>query len=113
MVTTLRAVRSKPVLPFSPIVLDEKMRQLHDLIDVIRSSSVPILLLGETGCGKEVIAEQIHGRSARAGAAFLRLDCAGLSESVVESELFGHGAARSPAPSSRIAGSSRWRTVEP
>jgi DNA-binding NtrC family response regulator len=66
------------------------MRQIHDLIEAIRNSSIPVLLLGETGCGKEVIAERIHARSMRAAQIFLRINCAGLSESVVESELFGH-----------------------
>jgi DNA-binding NtrC family response regulator len=47
-------------------------------------------LLGETGVGKEVLAEVVHRRSPRHGAPFLRLNCAALSETLLESELFGH-----------------------
>ena len=49
-----------------------------------------MLLLGETGVGKEVFAERLHERSARSSNPLLRLNCAALSESLVESELFGH-----------------------
>lgn len=74
----------------SSIVLDETMRELYCRIQQIGESSIPVLLLGETGCGKEVVAEWVHSCSGVAPRPFLRVNCAGLSESVVESELFGH-----------------------
>jgi two-component system, NtrC family, response regulator AtoC len=52
--------------------------------------SLPVLLLGETGVGKDVLARFIHERSRRASKAFIALNCAALSESLAESELFGH-----------------------
>jgi DNA-binding NtrC family response regulator len=66
------------------------MRELHHIAAEIRKSLIPVLLLGETGSGKEVLAEHIHARSIRGRRPFIRINCAGLSESVVESELFGH-----------------------
>ena len=56
----------------------------------IAPTPLPILLLGETGSGKEVAAEWVHRHSGRPPDRFLRLNCSALSESVVESELFGH-----------------------
>jgi two-component system, NtrC family, response regulator AtoC len=72
------------------ILVDPTMKDLHRIVDRVALGSISILLLGETGVGKEVIAEAIHHRSPRAGAPFVRLNCAALSEALVESELFGH-----------------------
>ncbi|HVT32900.1 MAG TPA: sigma-54-dependent Fis family transcriptional regulator [Rhodanobacteraceae bacterium] len=57
-------------------------------------ADIPILLHGETGTGKEVLARELHRRSQRAGAAFVAINCASLPESLIEAELFGyvHGA---------------------
>ena len=50
----------------------------------------PILLLGESGVGKEVIARYIHNKSSRRGKPFITINCSSLGESLIESELFGH-----------------------
>lgn len=60
------------------------------LVERIGSSDAPVLLQGETGVGKEVIARQLHARSRRAGRPFLKLNCAALPSELVESELFGY-----------------------
>jgi two-component system response regulator AtoC len=76
---------------FGPaVLLDKEMQRLYALATRAAQSDIPILILGETGVGKEVLAETIHQRSKRQGSAFLRLNCAALSESLLESELFGH-----------------------
>ncbi len=69
----------------SPIVL-EKL----EMIDRVAKTDSSVLILGESGVGKELFAEQIHLRSLRREAAFVRVNCAALPEGLLESELFGH-----------------------
>ena len=76
--------------PGDLVIADERMSALHDLVSRVAQADISVLLQGETGVGKEIIAEQIHRRSTRADKPFLRLNCAALSESLLESELFGH-----------------------
>ena len=74
-----------------PAVLQApSMMHLYELAALAASSDICALILGETGVGKEVLAEFLHRRSNRAQQTFLRLNCAALSESLLESELFGH-----------------------
>jgi two-component system, NtrC family, response regulator AtoC len=72
------------------IILDPTMQRLYALLDVIAPSPLNVLVFGETGTGKEVFAEAIHNGSTRADKPFLRVNCAALSGSLLESELFGH-----------------------
>ncbi len=74
----------------SAIIVDPTMQRLYALLDVIAPSPLNVLVLGETGTGKEVFAEAIHNGSRRALAPMLRINCAALSGSLLESELFGH-----------------------
>jgi DNA-binding NtrC family response regulator len=66
------------------------MQNLHRLAQQVASSDLSVLILGETGAGKEVLAETVHRLSPRAKGPFVRLHCAALSETLLESELFGH-----------------------
>jgi len=66
------------------------MARLDALVARVAPGNINVLLLGETGVGKEVLAERIHKLSPRASRSLLRLHCAALSESLLESELFGH-----------------------
>ncbi len=73
-----------------PVVRDPAMERLYGMVERIAPSELSVLLLGETGVGKEVIAQAIHESSARRNGPYLKLNCSALSENLVESELFGH-----------------------
>jgi len=72
------------------VVSDPAMAQAFDRARRVAQADTTVLLLGETGVGKEVVAEQIHRQSPRAQGPFVRLNCGALPESILESELFGH-----------------------
>jgi transcriptional regulator with PAS, ATPase and Fis domain len=74
----------------SRIVHDPAMHELYALVDRIAVGSINLLILGETGVGKELVAERLHARSRRRSKPFLRLNCAAVAESLLEAELFGY-----------------------
>jgi len=74
----------------SRILVDSEMKRVYDLAVRAAKSDIGVLILGETGVGKELLAETIHVNSRRVGGQFLRLNCVALSDSLLESELFGH-----------------------
>ena len=72
------------------IYRDEMMAHVVKLAQQIAPSDASVLITGESGTGKEVIARYVHGRSNRAKAPFISVNCAAIPENLLESELFGH-----------------------
>jgi two-component system response regulator AtoC len=69
---------------------DPAIKEIESLAEQIGWSGAPVLIQGETGSGKEVLARKLHTQSARANKPFLKLNCAALPPELVESELFGY-----------------------
>jgi DNA-binding NtrC family response regulator len=67
-----------------------EMRRIYPLCERLAASNVPVLIEGETGTGKEVLAEALHQKGGRAAGPFIVFDCTAVAPSLVESELFGH-----------------------
>ncbi len=79
-----------PAPPKTFVGSNQRMKQIQALITQIGWSEAPVLIQGETGSGKEVIARELHAQSPRAEKPFLKLNCAALPSELVESELFGY-----------------------
>src|SRR6187399_1501964 len=76
--------------PGQPVLVDPEMRRAYELLKRAAATEISVLLLGETGAGKEVMAETVHRWSLRSEGPFLKLNCAALTDTLLESELFGH-----------------------
>jgi len=72
------------------VVRDTAMQQVIQLADQVAPSDASILITGESGSGKEVIARYVHEKSRRTGRPFISVNCAAIPENLLESELFGH-----------------------
>jgi len=72
------------------VLIDPAMKRLYEVAARVARGTIGVLIIGETGAGKEVLAEYVHRQSPRAAAPLVRVNCAALSESLIESELFGH-----------------------
>ena len=73
-----------------PFIVGERSRPMWDLVDRVARAVLPVLVLGETGTGKEVVAMALHQRSARAEGPLRSVNCAAIPANLVESVLFGH-----------------------
>jgi two-component system response regulator AtoC len=88
----------------APSVPERSMARVWKLVELAGPSDLSILVLGETGVGKEVVAQKIHAVSPRSGRPMLAINCAALHESTLESELFGHEAGAFTAATSTKPG---------
>lgn len=72
------------------IGVSEQIKHLHTLIDKVAPCDARVLVTGENGTGKELVARWLHAKSERAGAPFVEVNCAAIPSELIESELFGH-----------------------
>jgi two-component system NtrC family response regulator len=76
--------------PGTLVHASQAMRDILSLVGRVATGDAKVLITGESGVGKDLIARDIHSRSARAARPFIAVNCAGLTETLLESELFGH-----------------------
>jgi DNA-binding NtrC family response regulator len=84
------ATRALRVGDRSIVVVDPTMQSLFALVERLSASDLPVLVSGETGAGKDVVAEALHAWSSRRGRRLVALNCAAVTDTLFESELFGH-----------------------
>jgi DNA-binding NtrC family response regulator/pSer/pThr/pTyr-binding forkhead associated (FHA) protein len=90
-IRTGRAITNPPArADVQPLILDPAMQRVYALVDKVADTAMTVLVVGETGVGKELVAEAIHRGSSRRAKVFVKLNCAALPETLLESELFGH-----------------------
>ncbi len=94
----------KPQWGAGAVWISPPMTKIKDLIEQIAETDVTVLIQGESGVGKEVIARAIHGRSLRKNKTFVKVNCAALPEQLLESELFGYEKGAFTGASSRKPG---------
>jgi len=74
----------------TPIFKSKPMQEIEELIDAMAPSDANVLIVGESGVGKEVIANAVHARGHRAGQPMVKLNCAAFPQTMIEGELFGY-----------------------
>jgi DNA-binding NtrC family response regulator len=81
---------AQPQSPDKPLVVSPKMRAIFETARRVADAEIPVLIYGETGTGKEVLARTIHGASKRRRKPLRCINCAAIPETLIESALFGH-----------------------
>ena len=87
---TLRGELRNRIMPDKIKGNSSKMNEVFSLIESVATTDATVLIRGESGVGKELVADAIHYNSLRKGKPFIKVNCAALPESLIESELFGH-----------------------
>jgi two-component system, NtrC family, response regulator HydG len=100
---SLKRALGEKYAPSKLVAESDGMREVKALVERVADAGVAVLLTGETGTGKGLVARVLHGLGPRASAPFVSLNCAAVPETLLESELFGHveGAAPGAVPTRR------------
>jgi two-component system, NtrC family, nitrogen regulation response regulator NtrX len=86
----VESLRTETLSRYQMVGTSAPMQRLYEMIDRVAPSKASILILGENGTGKELVARAVHQKSAVSGEPFVRLNCAAIPGELIESELFGH-----------------------
>ncbi len=99
--------------PTNIIGNSNEMQEVYDLIGKVADSDATVLLRGESGTGKELVAHAIHYASSRSHKPFIKVNCAALPETIIESELFGHEKGAFTGITFRLVCKLRSRAIRP
>jgi transcriptional regulator with PAS, ATPase and Fis domain len=86
----MRRLKRQPDIVFEPIMRSKAMKKVDQVLKAVAGKDVALTLIGESGCGKEVLARRAHELSERRQSPFIPINCAAIPEALFESELFGH-----------------------
>ena len=107
VVSVLKKQQGRPSCP-KVVSINPRMTAIFDLIDRVAQTATTVLIEGETGTGKEQVAQAIHQLSRSRFGPMVAVTCAALSEQLLESELFGHEKGASPVPSAGARAGLNW-----
>lgn len=90
LITETKVLRKKVYSKYEMVGSSEKILKIHELIEKIAPTDARVLITGENGTGKELVAHMIHEKSLRCSGPFVEVNCAAIPSELIESELFGH-----------------------
>lgn len=90
LIDETKTLKTKVSKKYEMIGHSEALNRIKMMIDKVAISDARVLITGPNGCGKEMVAHQVHERSSRQGKAFIEVNCAAIPSELIESELFGH-----------------------
>lgn len=112
-VETLRREMHRQYTMQDMVSKHHRMQEIFALIRDVAPTKATVLILGETGTGKELLAKALHAESLRRDGPFVKVNCGALPDGLLESELFGHIAGAFKTPASRARGVSSWPKAAP
>src|SRR5262245_36858457 len=89
---------------FAPMMRSGAMRRVDEILRRVAPKDITVTLIGESGCGKEVLARRVHELSARPAGPFIPINCAAIPDALFESELFGHERGAFTGANERVKG---------
>lgn len=90
LVTETKVLKRKISKTYEMVGASKALQQIKDMIERVAPTEARVLITGENGTGKELVARHLHEKSNRAGGAFIEVNCAAIPSELIESELFGH-----------------------